>query len=105
MSDIIVDAARCVLSHGAREIPCIIGKSGSTAGSVKREGDGATPLGVWPFRVALLRPDRVPTLPSLALPWRWLRLDDGWSTTPPMQPITARSVIRVIFRQNVMAGR
>lgn len=82
MSDIIVDAARCVLSHGAREIPCIIGKSGSTAGSVKREGDGATPLGVWPFRVALLRPDRVPTLPSLALPWRWLRLDDGWSDDP-----------------------
>ena len=81
MSDILVDTARRILSHDGREIPCLIGKGGPIAANAKREGDGATPLGRWLIRTALLRPDRV-TLPALNLPWRWLRPDDGWCDDP-----------------------
>ena len=54
------------------------GRSGAIAAADKREGDGATPLGVWPVRAALLRPDRMAP-PVTRLPWRWLRTADGWS--------------------------
>lgn len=77
MSDILVDTARRILSHTGREISCLIGKRGTAAAEAKREGDGATPLGRWPIRTILLRPDRI-TLPALNLPWRWLHPDDGW---------------------------
>jgi L,D-peptidoglycan transpeptidase YkuD (ErfK/YbiS/YcfS/YnhG family) len=70
-------AARTVTAFG-ETVRCAIGRSGAVAASAKREGDGATPLGTWPVRAALLRPDRV-AAPATALPWRWLRPDDGWS--------------------------
>ena len=54
------------------------GKGGFCHAADKREGDGKTPLGLWPIRAALLRPDRLPA-PQTALPWRWLRPWDGWS--------------------------
>ena len=54
------------------------GKGGAIAAADKREGDGATPLGIWPIRAALLRPDRL-AAPVTRLPWRWLRPGDGWS--------------------------
>lgn len=81
MSDIIIDTMRRLLSHDGREVPCLIGKGGTIAAADKREGDGATPLGRWPVRMVLLRPDRIPS-PALNLPWRWLRPDDGWSDDP-----------------------
>jgi L,D-peptidoglycan transpeptidase YkuD (ErfK/YbiS/YcfS/YnhG family) len=58
--------------------PAVFGKAGAIAAAAKREGDGATPLGTWPIRAALLRPDRM-AAPATRLPWRWLRPDDGWS--------------------------
>ncbi len=80
MSDIHVDAARAILVHDGHEIPCLLGRSGTITAAAKREGDGATPLGRWPLRTVLLRPDRVSLTP--ALPWRFLRPDDGWSDDP-----------------------
>ncbi len=59
-------------------VPAAFGKGGAVAADAKREGDGASPLGVWPIRAALVRPDRV-AAPVTRLPWRWLRADDGWS--------------------------
>ena len=59
-------------------VPAAFGKGGAIAAHEKREGDGATPLGVWPVRAALLRPDRL-AAPATRLPWRWLRPEDGWS--------------------------
>ena len=59
-------------------VAAVFGKGGAIAAAAKREGDGASPLGVWPIRMALLRPDRV-AAPVTRLPWRWLRADDGWS--------------------------
>lgn len=78
MSDIFVDTARRLLAHEGREVSCLIGKGSTIAAADKREGDGATPIGRWPIRAVLLRPDRV-AAPEIALPWRWLRPDDGWS--------------------------
>lgn len=68
-----------LLHAGARTIPCSIGKGGLIAAADKREGDGASPIGIWPIRGVLLRPDRVALPEGLQLPWRWIRPDDGWS--------------------------
>ena len=59
-------------------VPAAFGRSGAISADAKREGDGASPLGAWPIRAALLRRDRVAAL-ATAIPWRWLRADDGWS--------------------------
>lgn len=59
-------------------VPAAFGRSGAVDAAAKREGDGASPLGVWPIRAALVRPDRM-VAPASRLPWRWLRESDGWS--------------------------
>ncbi len=66
------------VSAFGQSVPAAFGRSGAIAADAKREGDGATPLGHWSIRAALLRPDRMAP-PKTALPWRWLRADDGWS--------------------------
>lgn len=81
MKAIRVDTATRRLRFADLDIPCTIGRSGACPADTKREGDGCTPIGTWPIRAVLLRPDRV-TLPALSLPWRWTRTDDGWSDAP-----------------------
>jgi L,D-peptidoglycan transpeptidase YkuD (ErfK/YbiS/YcfS/YnhG family) len=76
-----VDCRRQTLEAFGQTHRCAIGKGGVIAAADKREGDGATPLGRWPILAALLRPDRI-SAPRTALPWRWLRPDDGWSDDP-----------------------
>ena len=63
------------LSAGAVRIPIALGRSGVAAN--KREGDGATPRGV--FRLVRLwwRADRMPRPPTL-LPARRIAADDAW---------------------------
>lgn len=63
------------LTWGPMRVRCAIGKSGRRA--IKREGDGATPLGHFALRQAYYRADRL-MRPRLALPLRALRRDDGW---------------------------
>lgn len=70
-------AAGSVTAFG-ETVRAVFGKGGAIAAAAKREGDGASPLGIWPIHAALLRPDRM-AAPVTALPWRWLRADDGWS--------------------------
>lgn len=77
-----VDTKALTLSLGNRTLPCVIGRSGAVPASAKREGDGATPLGTWPVRAALLRPDCVDRALVPRIPWRWIRHDDGWSDDP-----------------------
>jgi L,D-peptidoglycan transpeptidase YkuD (ErfK/YbiS/YcfS/YnhG family) len=79
---LVVDTAAGLLDAGDRAIACSIGRGGTIAAADKREGDGATPLGIWPIRALLLRPDRIVQAPRTALPWRWLRAADGWSDDP-----------------------
>jgi L,D-peptidoglycan transpeptidase YkuD (ErfK/YbiS/YcfS/YnhG family) len=60
--------------------PCVLGRSGVVEAAAKREGDGATPLGEWPIRRLLYRPDK--GLPATALEARPIAPDDGWCDDP-----------------------
>ena len=82
MTALVVDTAAHTLTAFGRTVPCAIGRNGAIPATEKREGDGMTPLGLWPILVVLLRPDRVALPPGIRLPWRWLRPDDGWSDDP-----------------------
>lgn len=75
---IVADVGAGTVTGFGESVAAAFGRSGAIAAAAKREGDGATPLGAWPLRAALLRPDRV-AAPATALPWRWLRPGDGWS--------------------------
>lgn len=48
---------------------------------MKREGDGATPIGQWPVRQVFYRADRLPR-PRTALPLRRIHRRDGWCDAP-----------------------
>ena len=63
---------------GHLAIPCSRGRSGVK--HLKREGDGATPVGRWQLRRLFYRADRM-MRPSTCLPSRRLRADDGWCET------------------------
>lgn len=69
-----------VLADGQR-FTCVIGRGGIVPAADKREGDGATPLGCWPLRRVLYRPDRRPA-PATALPSRALDPTAGWCDDP-----------------------
>jgi len=79
---LLVDGKAGTLTLGDWTCPCVIGKGGPIAATDKREGDGATPIGTWPIRAALLRPGRIGAEHAPALPWRWIRQDDGWCDDP-----------------------
>lgn len=64
-----------LLRAGPLVLACAIGRSGSIVD--KREGDGASPRGVWGLREAFYRADRL-VRPTTRLPLRALRPDDGW---------------------------
>jgi len=66
---------RGMISFGPLRAPCAIGPAGVRA--IKREGDGATPHGVWPLRLVHYRADKV-RRPRTMLPLRCLRPSDGW---------------------------
>ena len=62
-----------------RSFDCALGRSGIRTD--KREGDGATPAGVFPLRRVLYRPDRGAT-PVTALAVRPITPEDGWCDDP-----------------------
>ena len=62
-------------------VRCALGKGGVKPAADKREGDGATPLGVWPIRRLLYRPDRGPP-PATGLPTAPIAPEDGWCDAP-----------------------
>ena len=68
---------RLALAHGVRR--AALGRAGIKA--LKREGDGATPLGSFPLRQVLYRADRV-ARPPTPLPCRPIRANDGWCDDP-----------------------
>jgi L,D-peptidoglycan transpeptidase YkuD (ErfK/YbiS/YcfS/YnhG family) len=67
------------LSFGPLRLPCALGRSGRRA--LKREGDGATPIGSFAIREAFYRADRL-ARPPTALPLRPIGLSDGWCDDP-----------------------
>jgi L,D-peptidoglycan transpeptidase YkuD (ErfK/YbiS/YcfS/YnhG family) len=72
-------ATQGVLKLPGGMLRCAIGRSGCRA--IKREGDGASPLGSWPVRSVYYRADRI-TRPRTRAPLRPLRPDDGWCDAP-----------------------
>jgi L,D-peptidoglycan transpeptidase YkuD (ErfK/YbiS/YcfS/YnhG family) len=58
-------------------VRCALGKGGVKPAADKKEGDGASPIGLWPLRRVLYRPDRVER-PKTGLPSTEIAPDDGW---------------------------
>ena len=81
MTLIRVEAGAGRLTFGGLAMACAIGRGGTVAARDKCEGDGCTPLGIWPIRGVLLRPGKVEAA-GILLPWRWVRGGDGWSDDP-----------------------
>lgn len=71
--NLILDKGK--LSWNNKEFPCSWGKGGIK--DDKREGDGATPVGTFPFRYGFYRADRIQK-PETCLPLRAITQDDGW---------------------------
>jgi L,D-peptidoglycan transpeptidase YkuD (ErfK/YbiS/YcfS/YnhG family) len=67
------------LQWDSRTYRCALGRGGVRAD--KREGDGATPVGQFPLRRVLYRPDRL-SAPTTRLPVAPLAPDDGWCDDP-----------------------
>lgn len=68
-----------LLLVGGRIRHAALGRSGLAV--LKREGDGATPMGRFAMRQVLYRADRGPR-PRTALPLRAIRRFDGWCEDP-----------------------
>ncbi len=60
-------------------MPCALGRSGQRA--IKREGDGATPMGQWTLRQVRYRSDRI-AQPRTGLPVKAIHKSDGWCDAP-----------------------
>jgi L,D-peptidoglycan transpeptidase YkuD (ErfK/YbiS/YcfS/YnhG family) len=76
--DLVIDAAGAAI-WGGRRLRCALGRGGRLV--EKREGDGATPIGVWPMRRLLYRADRLPA-PATGLPLAAIGRSDGWCDDP-----------------------
>jgi L,D-peptidoglycan transpeptidase YkuD (ErfK/YbiS/YcfS/YnhG family) len=72
-------ATRGWLKLGNLTFPCALGRAGVHVR--KREGDGATPAGVWSLLCVLYRADRM-CRPRTILKTRPLRRHDGWCDAP-----------------------
>ena len=68
-------ASRGILKLGALSFPCALGRSGCR--TLKREGDGATPIGTWRVRAVRFRADQVRP-PTTQLPATPIHERDGW---------------------------
>lgn len=72
------------LSGPGFDAACIFGKGGLIAAAEKREGDGASPIGIWPVRRVFYRSDRVEP-PRSRFRLDAIAPDDGWCDAPADQ--------------------
>ena len=79
--DLIVSnsPAGTIVDWGAGPRRCAVGPGGIA--HKQREGDGVTPIGIYPFRSLFWRADRLEQ-PRSILPGRALEKDDGWCDHP-----------------------
>lgn len=70
-----------IFSGPGMEFKCAIGRGGMTEAANKREGDGASPIGLWPLRRVFYREDKI-TPPDTELPLTPIREHDGWCDDP-----------------------
>lgn len=69
------------LDLGDRRVRCALGPAGVMPAAEKREGDGASPAGVWPIREVWYRPDRGPP-PATEFRVHATTESDGWCDDP-----------------------
>ena len=67
------------LRVGGALFRCALGRSGLH--HVKREGDGASPVGAWPIRYGYFRPDRLRRI-GTPVPLYSMHKTDGWCDDP-----------------------
>lgn len=67
------------LSYGDKRFSCAIGKSGITGD--KKEGDHASPAGLYPLKKLYYRPDKHQK-PVCVLPTIEIKKNDGWCDDP-----------------------
>lgn len=75
-----LEVGRGRLAWGGRDVACTLGRGGVRLD--KREGDGATPVGRFPFRRFYWRPDRFAAVPASGLPGEALTQAHGWCDAP-----------------------
>ncbi|MBL4870980.1 MAG: L,D-transpeptidase family protein [Robiginitomaculum sp.] len=75
--NIVVETSKSTLSIGSKVYACAIGKKGTIPFEQGREGDGKTPLGMYPLRYGLYRNDRI-SLPACPLEFHIIGENDGW---------------------------
>ncbi|MDK9721087.1 MAG: L,D-transpeptidase family protein [Rhodospirillales bacterium] len=68
-----------LIAPGLGSFRCALGRTGILM--AKKEGDGATPAGIFPLRRVFFRPDRQP-FPVTRLPVWPLHSFDGWCDAP-----------------------
>ena len=66
-----------LLRYGQLQVRCALGKGGVIAAAAKREGDGASPIGVWPIRRIMWRADKM-NAPQTSFGVTAIQPDDGW---------------------------
>jgi len=77
----VVDTQALTISWEGKSFPCRIGQGGTVDAFDKREGDGATPRGIFPLRYGFYRPDRLPA-PTSRLAFHPVTTADLWCDTP-----------------------
>lgn len=75
---IILSGNTLTLPDG-RSFRCGVGRSGIAI--KQKEGDGITPIGDWPLRLVMYRPDKLAP-PRTSLPLRGIEPSDGWVDEP-----------------------
>ncbi len=80
-----------LLQWSGHKVRCALGRTGVTPAESKREGDGASPIGVWPIRGVFRRSDRL-SQPETSLPATALIPEAGWCDDPA-DPFYNRLVI------------
>ena len=78
---ILINTSAQRLTFNSIDLPCRIGKAGTTPMAEGREGDAKTPLGEYRLRFGLYRADRLP-FPDSNLTFHAMREDDGWCDAP-----------------------
>ncbi len=78
---IFTATSKGVLDLGGHGVRCALGPAGVKPAAQKREGDLASPAGVWPIREVIYRPDRGPP-PATEFRVRAMTPDDGWCDDP-----------------------
>jgi L,D-peptidoglycan transpeptidase YkuD (ErfK/YbiS/YcfS/YnhG family) len=94
------DEKGCYTGHiGNQAFKCAVGRSGFIEASEKKEGDGSTPMGIYPLREVYYNPDHIKKPHDVKLPLHTLSKDMGWCDDP--QDDRYNQLIKLPYKQNV----